>query len=258
MPTRTSACSKTMREEVSIIRRCVGTCQPTSFRMISYRYPCSFQSSEDAWGHANAKHTCASTMAFLLVSIIRRCVGTCQHADHKFWSALDYPVSIIRRCVGTCQRDVKITSHYVADVFQSSEDAWGHANYFTLSSTVSVKMFQSSEDAWGHANPLACTNCSSDITNRFQSSEDAWGHANTPAPAAISSSTRMVSIIRRCVGTCQRIMETKARQCLTSFNHPKMRGDMPTGSDRRGNSRSNGVSIIRRCVGTCQHLWNLN
>ena len=122
--------------------------------------------------------------------------------------------------------------------FQSSEDAWGHANISRLAEAIaSRKMFQSSEDAWGHANQEAlmaakygltpvsiirrCVGTCQlpegvgldDVAKVFQSSEDAWGHANVERPSLLAIG-KEVSIIRRCVGTCQhahqRLAETKS------------------------------------------------
>ena len=86
----------------------------------------------------------------------------------------------------------------------------------------------SSEDAWGHANP-----------NVRLFENNAGGSFNHPKmrgdmptyifPNDIVQVSLFVSIIRRCVGTCQREAYLRFYDGISfSFNHPKMRGDMPT------------------------------
>ena len=114
---------------VSIIRRCVGTCQQNA--------------GIAQWQSIS-----------LVVSIIRRCVGTCQQPRRLSRYPRRNPVSIIRRCVGTCQ------PKFVAFVKLTNADSFNHPKMRGDMPTCRrweallpwQRLFQSSEDAWGHAN----------------------------------------------------------------------------------------------------------
>ena len=92
----------------------------------------------------------------------------------------------------------------IMEVFQSSEDVGGHADPRpSWSFWRWCSEFQSSEDVGGHADKTSIRRKPVWVP-RFQSSEDVGGHADKVCPDA------------------------KVRFSDTSFNHPKMWGDMPT------------------------------
>ena len=127
---------------------------------------------------------------------------------------------------------------------------------------------QSSEDAWGHAAKaeIRMAECGTKPSLR----------APIRGESFIIPHSSFDDIIRRCVGTCQPERPPVRKQCgrkfqssedawghanltrsgrhalhMVRFNHPKMRGDMPTRPTAAGDCGFAvvSVSIIRRCVG---------
>ncbi len=188
-----------------------------------------FQSSEDVWGHADARTNpkgVKSPMKF--------------QSSEDVWGHADYWVNF---------------SAVASDTFQSSEDVWGHADLFsrrrrrlsclrwsfnhpkmwgdmpTNCAAVSPKTmpptFQSSEDVWGHADTDEME-LYARATAEFQSSEDVWGHADTPTPRNPVSPLLSFQSSEDVWGHADRRFWDGQPGRAARFNHPKMCGDMPT------------------------------
>ena len=164
-----------------------------------------FQSSEDAWGHANVH---AAVEPVILGSSF----------NHPKMRG-DMPTG--------CRLAVLLRDQLE---FQSSEDAWGHANMFTPNNSAApATKFQSSEDAWGHANTTAAPTQTPWVIT-FQSSEDAWGHANLNLPCECPSGDCRFNHPKMRGDMPTQVEVHPVAVAANSFNHPKMRGDMPTSS----------------------------
>ena len=213
---------------VSIIRRCGGTCRLLRGCPQIASSTHKFQSSEDVGGHADQLRTASSVSWALLcfnhpkmwgdmptlttlrlptsprsVSIIRRCGGTCRQYQTISQIFVQSFVSIIRRCGGTCRQKTTMLSQYLpVFVFQSSEDVGGHADLKSFTTRTSQEL--------GFNHPKM------------------WGDMPTGTMWCLPSAN------------------------CTSFNHPKMWGDMPTWFLEQNTHRFYMVSIIRRCGGTCR------
>ena len=139
-------------------------------------------------------------------------------------------VSIIRRCGGTCRRSPRQSGSLGSRKFQSSEDVGGHADPSGLPNKPPNRWFVSIiRRCGGTCRPVGTQKIFA-LREMFQSSEDVGGHADQVWGICVIAVAAMnVSIIRRCGGTCRRVLRKlvsrSIRQC---FNHPKMWGDMPT------------------------------